>query len=296
MNQNDNLTVESALRLGEEFLRSFGVQAARLEIELILAEVMGVDRIGLYVNLKRRMTAEHREGSREMLSRRREREPLAYILGRREFYGLGFEVNRSVLVPRPETEGLVDLILEGLKKWDSAGDDPLLADIGTGSGAIAVAAAAIHKRKGPCARWIATDVSNEALDLARKNAERHGVADQIDFRLGSMLEPLDGPVDFLCSNPPYVAESERATLMPEVVEWEPEGALFSGPEGTEHLKALIGAAPDYVCPGGFLLLEIGIGQAENVARWIEEAPGLELIEIHDDLAGIPRIVEASRRR
>lgn len=287
-------TAEEALRKGTDFLRSLGIDSPRLEMELILAEVLELDRLGLYMNLDRRLMPSERDASRGMLARRRNREPLAYILGRREFYGFAFGVTPAVLVPRPETELIVDLVLAWLGAW-SFDRPPLMADIGVGSGAIAIASALMQVERGLPGRWIATDISREALAVARDNAATLGAAGLVEFREGSLYQPLDSPVDLIASNPPYIAESERGGLMPEVSRHEPPSALFSGPEGLDHLRALIDGAPDRLTPGGLLILEIGQHQRDPVAHIVEQTPGLEALTFHNDLAGIPRVARARRR-
>lgn len=287
------LTANDALRRGTEFLRSLGIDAARLETELILAESMGLDRLGLYLNLQRPLTQPEREKSRAMMARRREREPLAYILGHKEFYGLRFAVTPAVLIPRPETEFLVERVLALLTDPEIRPDAPILADIGTGSGAIAVACAA-HQLKGDLpGEWIATDVSVAALEIAKANAAAHKVEGRISFREGDLLSAFESPVDFLCSNPPYVPEKDRESLAREVARWEPAGALFSGADGLDHLHRLIHDAPSWINPRGFILLEIGFGQQDAVETALQFA-GFESIWFHKDLRGIPRIAEARR--
>lgn len=286
-------TAEEALRKGADFLRSLGIDSPRLEMEIILAEVLDLDRVGLYMNLERRLMPDERDASREMLARRRNREPLAYILGRREFYGFTFGVSPAVLVPRPETELIVDLVLEWSKNHNPA-EPHLMADIGTGSGAIAIACALLQAERELPARWIATDLSPEALSVARENAAMLGAAGLIEFREGSLYEPLAEPVDLIASNPPYVAEAERDSLMPDVLQFEPASALFSGPEGLDHLRPLIEGAPARLRPGGLLLLEIGRGQRPALERLFAQTSGFESVSFHPDLAGIPRVVRAVR--
>lgn len=286
-------TAEEALRRGTEFLRSLKIPSPRLEMEIILAEVMELDRIGLYTQLERRLTPEERDASREMLTRRRNREPLAYILGRREFYGLTFGVGPSVLVPRPETELIVDLALAFLRQWAES-RPPVLADIGTGSGAIAIACARMQSDRDLPGDWIATDIQPEALDLARENAAALGVAGRIEFRQGSIYEPLEGAADLIASNPPYIGEGERESLMAEVAQFEPPVALFSGKNGLEHLETLIGGAADHLNPGGLLLLELGVGQEAPVRDYVARAQGLSEPEFHADLAGISRVLSVRR--
>ncbi len=266
-------------------------------MELILAECLGLDRLGLYMNLHRPLDQKSRDKSRAMLTRRREREPLAYILGHKEFYGLRFDVSRAVLIPRPETELIVDRVIQWseAKTARTGSSTPLkLADLGTGSGTIAVSAAHEQLKKGIAAKWTATDVSSDALETARKNAERRGVADRIEFRLSlgsSMLAGLAEKFDCICSNPPYLAEADRANLAPEISRWEPATALFAGQEGLDRLRELIGGASDFLNSDGAMLLEIGFGQQPSVQKLVEANSHLRLVAFHPDLAGIPRVLE-----
>lgn len=285
------VTAGEALGRGAQYLERAGVENARLDMSLLLAEALGTDRLKLYCDLDRPLDANETARAREMLTRRSKREPLAYILGRREFYGLDFAVTRDVLIPRPDTETLVELIVEWIRSRPEDAPEPALADIGTGSGAIAVAAA----HACPAGRWIAVDISGSALAVARRNAETHGVAGRIEFRSGSLLGPLDEPVDAICSNPPYVAETERPGLAPEVRDWEPDGALFSGEAGLDCLRELIAAASAKLNPGGLFAVEMGCEQAGAVSERLKETGAFEEIEVRRDLGGRPRCVAARRR-
>ena len=280
-------TVRLVLEQGARQLRKAGIDSEKLEMSLILAEVLGIDRARLYADPDRPLNDAQHRAACSMLERRLKREPLAYILGRREFFGLEFNITSDVLIPRPETEHLVERAIAWIQARAGVIHEPLLADIGTGSGAIAVAVA----QTCPTSRWIATDLSAAALEIARANARRHGVADRIQFRRGPMLNPITERLDGLVSNPPYVPDADRETLQPEVSHWEPAEALFSGPDGLNHIRELITAAPRRLRPGGLLLIECGQGQAETIidllARDGRYAPG----RIHPDLAGINRIVE-----
>lgn len=284
------LVAREALRLGTERLQREGIESAQLDMSLILAEVIGTNRLGLYLNLDRPLNQEEREGARKMLARRIKHEPMAYILGRREFYGLTFEVNPHVLIPRPETELLVERAVAWLRERAESAPEPLLADIGTGSGAIAIATA----HACPASRWIATDLSAEALAAARGNAERLGVAERIEYRQGSLLEPIAEPLDGICANLPYVPESDRETMMHDVVGYEPHQALFSGPEGLGHIRQLIEEAPARLKPGGLLLLECGAGQDEAIVDILTENDAFGFVRVHNDLAGIGRVIETER--
>lgn len=221
-----------------------------------------------------------------LVKRRLAGEPIQYILGEAEFYGLPFFVTREVLIPRPETEHLVEEALQ--MRWQSGA--PRIVDVGTGSGAIAVALAA-HLRD---ALITATDVSAAALAVARRNARRNGVAHRIRFLAGDLLAPvLSEHFEMVISNPPYVAESDRNTLAVEVREFEPAMALFAGGDGLAVYRRLIPAAFSVLASGGFLLLEIGHGQRHSVGTLLESA-GFEAIEFTDDLRGIPRVATARR--
>ena len=225
------------------------------------------------------------------MARRAAREPLQYLTGVQEFWSLTFEVTPAVLIPRPETEGLVEAFL----RLNHA-PDPIVVDVGTGSGCLAVVAA----REIPGARVYASDVSGEALQVARRNAAAHAVAGRIDFRLGDLFEPLrgaglDGRVDFIVTNPPYVSEADLPGLMPEVRNHEPRAALLGGPDGLDTHRRLARESPEFLKTGGHLLAEVGLGQ-ESALRAVYAGQGrLDLVAILPDLAGIPRILIARAR-
>jgi release factor glutamine methyltransferase len=227
-----------------------------------------------------------------LIARRARREPVAQITGIREFYGREFKVTRDVLSPRPETEFVIEqaltwLTARGLRLTGAS----TIADIGTGSGCLAITLAL----EQPYGRVVATDVSPAALDVARDNAARHGLAYHIDFRETSLLDGMTGPFDLIVSNPPYVPEIDRASLAPEVTEFEPAQALFAGADGLDVIRALIPAAALALGSDGALVMEIGAGQAEAVSA-IVAASGLTLEQIAPDLQGIPRVVVAGRHR
>ncbi len=266
-----------------------GIPSARLDAELLLAHVLGTDRVGLYVDAHKPLTADERAAYRRLVQRRLEGEPVAYLLGHKEFWSLDLLVDRRVLVPRPETELLVSRSLELLEDMKRQGPwPPLLVDLGTGSGAIALAVAA----EQPEVRVVATDVSADALTVARRNAERLGLA--VEFRLGDLFLPLGdlaGQVDLLVSNPPYVAEGST-DLEPAVLEYEPRQALLAGPDGLAVLLPLLRGAPDLLRPGGWLVVEFGPGQERPLLREAESTGCWEDMEIARDLAGRPRCLSA----
>ncbi len=223
-------------------------------------------------------------GAYELLvSRRERREPLAYILGEREFWNRTFTVSPAVLVPRPETELVIEAALE-------LPPPARAADIGTGSGCLAITIAC----ERPAARLVATDVSDAALAVARANAERHGVSSAIAFARTDLLDPDAGPLDLIVANPPYVPDAARATLAPEVGAFEPATALFAGADGLAVIRRLVAAAPAHLSRGGVLILEFGAGQAHAVSQLISGTPGLTMAGMRRDLQGIDRIALAHR--
>jgi release factor glutamine methyltransferase len=223
---------------------------------------------------------------RALVERRRTGEPIQYIVGETEFYGLPFTVNRAVLIPRPETEHLVEKALALAANFAH----PRIADVGTGSGAIAVALA--HAL--PQASIAAIDLSAAALAVAQTNAARNGVAGRLRFFSGDLLAPVSGErFDLLVSNPPYVPERDRQSLAVEVREFEPGQALFAGADGLEIYRRLIPAARAALIEGGFVALEIGYGQRAAIEKLLAEA-GFEQIEFTADLQGIPRVASARR--
>jgi release factor glutamine methyltransferase len=221
------------------------------------------------------------------IDRRVQREPVAYITGFQEFWGLPFEVSPAVLIPRPETELIVEACLEW---WTEADTARRVADVCTGSGCLAVALAC----ERPAAVIVATDISRDALGVALHNAARHAVDSRIQFIETDLLTGVTGAFDLIVSNPPYVPASERATLEPEVLEHEPHLALFGGADGLFLIEALVRQAAARLAPSGRLFFEFGIGQANAVSRIVADAPSLELLEFRRDLQGIPRTAVVAR--
>jgi release factor glutamine methyltransferase len=240
-----------------------------------------------------------------LVERRARHEPAAYIIGHREFWGLEIAVTRDTLIPRPETELIVEEALAIAPQLGAvspiagstiAGSTstiagPTIVDVGTGSGCLAVALA--HEL--PAARVIAIDVSTAALDVAKRNATTHHVADRITWHAGSVLEPVAQPVDLIVSNPPYVPLRDAATLQADVRDYEPAVALFSGDDGLATIRALVAQARDRIHPGGWLIFEFGYGQAEAVAALVERADAWHLVRLRHDLQDIPRTAVLQRR-
>jgi release factor glutamine methyltransferase len=224
--------------------------------------------------------------------RRAAREPVAYITGTREFYGRPFRVTPAVLVPRPETEGLVEealRLVSGDGRGPATGAGLRVVDVGTGSGCLAITLAL----EWPAAAVTATDVSPDALAVAAENAARLGAA-RIDFRRTNLLDGLPGRFDLVVSNPPYIALADRASLPPDVRDHEPAAALYGGEDGLDVVRGLVAAAAARLAPNGYLVMEIGAGQADAVRALVERTTGLAWRHVTPDLAGIPRVVVASR--
>ena len=223
-----------------------------------------------------------------LVERRVTREPLAYIVGVREFWGLALEVTPDVLIPRPATELIVEALFDLYRDRTA----PLrVADICTGCGCVAVAIA--HER--PTARVVAADISAEALEVARRNAVRHGVGDRVSFCRGDLLHGIDGQFDAIVANPPYVVDGARNALQPEVRDFEPALALYGGREGLDLLTRLVADAPAHLHTGGYLIFEFGLGQDVEIEDLIAGSPELELVELRRDLEGIARTAVARRR-
>jgi release factor glutamine methyltransferase len=272
-------TAREMLARAREFLARKGVEAPQREAEHLVAHALGLDRLRLFLSLDRPLERDEVARGRELVARRGKREPTAYLLGKREFYGREFEVGPGVLVPRPETELLIDrarALLAGRQ-------GPRIADVGTGSGCLAVTLAL----ELPGCRVAAVELSPRALEYATRNAERHGTA--IELHLGDGLAPLAGRFDLIVSNPPYVDPAERAALAPEVREHEPHEALFAPSGDPDHwVRRLVGEGRERLAGGGWLLVELGLGQAGRLADWL---PGEPTSRLHRDLARIERVLE-----
>ena len=263
-----------------------GIDSPRLEAEILLACALGIRRIDLYVRHDQIVDDAGRARFRDMVRRRQEGCPTAHIVGKKEFYSLDFAVSPATLIPRPDTELLVDEALRQAKPLM----EPLIADIGTGTGCVAVALA--HRL--PKARIVAVDISPEALETARGNATRLGVADRVDFRLGDLLAPLAGlRPDLIVSNPPYIPTKDIAGLDPGVRDHEPTLALDGGPDGLRVIERLAEQALSLLAPGGRLLVEIGAGQEEGARRVLTRA-GFTVESVRKDGGGHPRVVRAGR--
>ncbi|MGI6083519.1 MAG: peptide chain release factor N(5)-glutamine methyltransferase [Limnochordia bacterium] len=258
-------TVLDLVRLSTSYLAERGVETPRLDAEVLLAHVLGLDRLSLYVNFDRPLEPHEVDLYREAIRRRGRREPVAYILGEKEFMKKTFTVSPAVLIPRPETELLVET---AITRIEEAGAAPVsLLDVGTGSGVIAIMLALAF----PLAEITASDASSQALAVARQNAVRHNVASQIKFVQSDMLDDLPSGARYhaIVSNPPYVSETELAGLAPDI-RYEPRMALDGGADGLVLVRRLLSEARERLIPGGFLAMEIGANQGEAVRLMAEE--------------------------
>ena len=277
-------TVLKILQWTADYFNGKEITSARLEAELLLAATLDLDRVGLYVNFERPLDSSELAAFRERVQRRAKGEPVQYILGETEFWSLPFTVSPAVLVPRADTEVLVE---EALSRIEGSVH---LLDVGTGSGAIAVAMA--HEK--PEVQVTALDCSEEALQVARGNAERNGVAERVSCIAGDLAELPPGPFAMVVSNPPYIPAADCEKLMPEVRDHEPRLALDGGEDGLTAYRQLTSQSGDILLPGGWLLVEVGIGQAEDVVA-LFKAAGLAEIKSRDDYAGIPRVVAGRKK-
>ena len=278
------MNVWEALQQGKHLLSQVS-EERDIEAELLLRECLSLDRTRLYARLGEELSIEQEQAYRGLIVRRMMYEPTAYILGHKEFFGLDFEVTPAAIIPRPETELLVEIAIDFLRRHsDRAGQ---IVDVGTGSGVIAVSIA----HAIPEARVVAVDVSADALDLARRNAELHRVQKRIRFVQGDMLAPLDGSAfRLIAANLPYVRTSDWEQLPREIREREPRAGLDGGPDGLQAIARLLEQAPKHLAPGGILLAEIADDQGWAAADLAREAFPDACIEVRRDLTGRDRVL------
>lgn len=267
-------------------MKAAGIPAeeAQLDAQLLAAHALGWDRTRLLTAWREPAPSGFGPTFDALVERRCRREPIAQITGVREFWGLEFEVTRDVLTPRPETEGIIEAALEHVRHARA------IVDVGTGTGCVAIALA----REFPDAHVLGLDISYAALAVAARNARRHGVGNRVALERSDMLQALSSPADLIASNPPYVPAPDRASLPPEVRDFEPAAALFSGDDGLEAIRRLVAEAPERLVRGGLLVFECGVDQGPAIREMIARASGLDLVEIRPDLAGIPRTVVARK--
>ena len=284
------ITIHARVAKARERLRRAGItpEEADLDARLLAQKLLGWDAARFLTSANEPEPADFAALYEPLVARREGREPLAYITGRQEFWGLDFEISPAVLIPRPETELIVEAALERFPDRHASLE---AADVCTGSGCLAVALA--HERPG--ARIVAADVSADALRTARRNADRHGVGDRVEL---VQADVLDGTghraADLIVSNPPYVPEGDRATLQAEVRDHEPAIALFAGEDGLAIIRRLVDQSTGRLKTGGLLIFEFGLGQADAVRELISRRPGLTMLDVKQDLQGIPRTAVARR--
>ena len=281
------ITIIQALAAGAESLRAAGVSDPRLEAGSLLAHALRHDRTYVITHGNDLLTGEQLDRFRALIARRAAREPLQYIIGYQEFFKLSFEVTPDVLIPRPETELIVEAALEMADRRSLS-----ILDVGTGSGCIVISL--LHELKN--ARAMTTDISANALDVARRNAQRHNVSDRMTFVQADSLSPFNQRAAFslIVSNPPYIPAGDIAALQREVRDHEPLTALVSGADGLDHIRAMLRETPQLLQQTGYFIFEIGFGQRDAVEQLVDRATW-HLIEVRKDLQGIPRTVVLQKR-
>ena len=284
------MKVRALFRLTAETLRQGGIDEAQLESELLLQSFFGLTRVEMHLADREATPAELSEFA-VLVARRLKREPLAYIIGEREFWSLPFTVSPAVLIPRPETELLIEEVL--IRIPDPAAFAGAILDLGSGSGIIPVVLA----RELPKARLVGLDISPAALAVAAENSQRHGVAAQINWLRGDWFSAIAPKhrFAFIVSNPPYVTELSRRSLQPELA-FEPAGALFAGADGLDDIRQIIAKCPVFLAPGGWFIMEIGYDQGQVVETLLKAQPDLELIEIIKDYANLDRLAVARKTK
>ncbi len=287
------MTLAEAINSAAIQLSGAGITNARRDAEALLSHLIKKNRAWLITHGDDALDDEWRGLFKDTIQRRAKREPLQYIIGSQEFWGLEFMVTPEVLIPRPETELIIEATLAIIHDRNRPAR---IIDLCTGSGCIAVSLA----KELPVARILAIDKSAKALAVAKENAAQHGVSDRIRFLDGDLFHPLEeldwyGLVDIIASNPPYVQSGDLDTLQPEVRDYEPEMALIAGPEGTELAAIIINTAPAYLKKTGALIMEMGLGQAEALRKMAGKTGAYTTPEIMKDLAGIERVIVARKR-
>lgn len=281
---SETWTVTKLLDWTTEYFKKHGIEWPHLEAEILLSHTLAVPRIQLYVQFERILKDDELAKYKALILRRSKHEPIAYITGHQPFMSLDFEVNPSVLIPRPETEKLVEIGIETGKLIEK----PEIADIGVGSGSIAVSLA----KYLPKAKIVGVDSSKEALEVAKRNAEKVGVADRCEFIHGDLFEPIKGRAfDIIVSNPPYIKSADIPTLQPEIKDFEPREALDGGEDGLKFFREIADKAKNHLKENGKLLLEIGFGQGDQIKALLLKA-GFTEITITKDTSGIERVIKA----
>ena len=281
-NKKEVWTIQTILNWTRQYFADKGVENPRLDAEVLLSHILRKERLYLYVHFDQPLEEQELITFREAVKKRASRMPVAYILGVKEFMGLDFEVTPAVLIPRPDTEILVETALNRLAEREQ----PCILDIGTGSGAICVSMLA----NLPTATGVTVDISSEAIAVAKRNADRHQVANRLAFCHGDLFSPVEGQVfTAILSNPPYIPEDDISGLTPEVRK-EPNLALAGGKDGLDFYRRIVTEGRKYLVPGGFIAMEVGINQAQLVAAMAEGTGDYKVSEIVKDYGGIERVV------
>jgi len=278
------MTIQKILLQATEKFSRAGIETPRLDAEVLLAHALNCRRLKLYTDAEKILSAAEVERYKNFVALRAEKIPVAYLTGNKEFFGLNFFVNKNVLIPRPDTEILTQLVIENL------GGEKIFADLGTGSGAIAISVCKFVKNSV----GFAVDISENALEVAKFNAKKFGVDDRINFFCGNLFEPFAGKkFDAIISNPPYIPTGDLKNLQAEVQK-EPTTALDGGEDGLNFYRKIISAAPEFLFENGFLAVEVGINQADEVKKFFDENNFVE-VEIFQDLAGLDRVVAGRKK-
>lgn len=278
-------SLANALAEAMEKLESQGISSARLDATLLLSHVTGMSRADLFLKGMRDITSHEEQQLGELLQRRLNHEPLAYILSHKEFWSLDFLVTRDTLIPRPDSETLIEASLERMERAAHVN----ILDIGTGTGCLLISLLT----ELPRASGVGLDCSKQALKVAQENARRHGVDERSQFLESHWCDAIDRTFDLIISNPPYIAETDKSALMPDVVQFEPHSALFAGTDGLDAYRELAPQMKHVLAPGGLIVWEVGQGQAKEVGQLLAEQ-GLWVEQPKNDLAGIPRAVIARK--
>lgn len=280
------LNIKEILDRTVDYFKEYEIDQPRLDAEVLLADLLDMERINLYVNFDRPLTTDEVDTYRELVLKRRQGTPVAYLVGHKEFMGLNFKINSDVLIPRPETEHVVETILNEIDSWEQ--EKVTIADLGTGSGAIIISIAKLSDKD---VQGIGIDISEASLNLAQENAANLEVEEQLEFKAGDLLEPLQTEVDIIVSNPPYIPSEQMADLQPEVQQ-EPKLALDGGQDGLDYYRKIINSASDYLIGQGLLIFEVGIKQSQDVADLLNKS-GYSNIQIKKDYSDIERVVMAN---
>jgi release factor glutamine methyltransferase len=286
-------TILNLIRWTDEYFRRAGLTTPRLDAEVLLAETLAMDRVGLYTHFDRPLQPEELTRFKKLIRRRLQHEPVAYIIGKREFWSLTFKVTPDVLIPRPETEILVAEALKVLAHPEKKERNSRILEVGTGSGAISVALA----KELPAASLVATDLSEKALSIAQENASRHGVRERIHFLQGDLFGPLEkgSAFDLIITNPPYIAQDDFPSLPPDVRNFEPRVALDGGKDGLTFFRNVLPRVGEFLSPEGWFLAEIGAGQEQKIRQIAQENDQFASCDFVPDLSGIKRVFKAQKK-